>query len=408
MAQKLNRREFLKKASVATVAGGTGLLVGCSIGQPQATSAPAAPTEAPAEEAAEGAGAATQAEATEEVVQDVNINKNQTFEWKIVTTWPPTLPILADGVKMIAQQIEEESEGRLKVQVFGGGELVGPLESFDAVNSGTAEMGHGASYYWAGKSPATQFFTSVPFGMNAQQMNAWLFGGGGLELWEEVYADFNLVPIPAGNTGVQMGGWFNKEINSVEDYNGLKMRIPGLGGKVVALAGGSAELIAGGEIYTSLERGVIDATEWIGPYHDEIMGFQKVAQYYYYPGWHEPGSVLELLVNRDAYNAIPKDLQSIVRRAAEAQNTWMLAQFDAKNNASLQKLINEDGVELRQFPDDLMVALKGFADEVLADVAAGDPMSKKVYESFSAFQKEVAAWGNISEKAFYNLVQVEV
>ncbi|GAB4423102.1 MAG: TRAP transporter substrate-binding protein DctP [Anaerolineae bacterium] len=404
MEDKLNRRDFLKKASVAAVAGSTGLLVGCSIGQDQAASAPTAPPAAPAE----SGESATQEETKDEAVKEVNVNTNQTIEWKVVTTWPPTLPVLMDGVRNMAQQVEAMSQGRLKIQVFGGGELVGPLESFDAVNAGTAEMGHGASYYWAGKTAASQFFTSVPFGMNAQQMYAWLFGGGGLELWEEAYKDFDLFPMPAGNTGVQMGGWFNKEINSVADYNGLKMRIPGLGGKVVAAAGGSAELIAGGEIYTSLERGVIDATEWIGPYHDYTMGFYKVAQYYYYPGWHEPGSVLELIINRQAWEGLSPDLQEIVRQAAYAQNTWMLAQFDAVNGSYLAKLVNEEGAELRPFPDDVLDTLHGYAEEVLADVAAGDAMSKKVYESFSKFQREVAGWSNVSEKAFYNGVQVEV
>lgn len=266
-------------------------------------------------------------------------------------------------------------------------------------------MGHGASYYWAGKIPASQFFTSVPFGMNAQQMYAWIYGGDGLQLWEEIYEDVNLVPMAAGNTGVQMGGWFNKEINSVADWQGLKMRLPGLGGKAIAEIGGSAELLPGGELYTSLERGVIDATEWVGPYHDEIMGFQKVAKYYYYPGWHEPGSVLELIINREAWESLPGDLQMIVRRAADAQNPWMLAQFDARNNGALQKLITEDGVTLRPFPEEVMTALREASLAVIEDVAANDAMSGKVWASFDAFQKGVADWGAVSEKAFYNLIQ---
>lgn len=407
MAEKLNRREFLKKASVATVAGGTGLLVGCSIGQPESSSAPAEPTEQTAAESV-GAGAATQAEGEEQTVEAPNVNKNQTIRWRVVTTWPPTLPILMDGVRQMAEEIKQMSEGRLEIEVFGGGELVPALESFDAVDSGTAELGHGASYYWAGKTPASQFFTSVPFGMNAQQMYSWLYGGGGLELWEETYQDFNLVPIPAGNTGVQMGGWFNREINTLDDFNGLKMRIPGLGGKVISQVGGSAELIAGGEIYTSLERGVIDATEWIGPYHDQILGFQNVAQYYYYPGWHEPGSVLELIVNRQAWEGLSPDLQQIVRTAANAQNTWMLAQFDAQNGSALRDLVDNEGVELRQFPDEVMDGLAQAAEEVLTEVADSDPTAAKVYDSFRSFQQEVAAWGNVSERPYYNLIQTDV
>ncbi|MCG3208549.1 MAG: Monocarboxylate 2-oxoacid-binding periplasmic protein [Anaerolineae bacterium] len=406
MEDKLNRRDFLKKASVAAVAGSTGLLVGCSIGQDTASSAPTAPAAAPAQD---DSGAATQTETQQDTAaKEVNVNKNQTVEWKMVTTWPPTLPVLQEGANFIAQYVDTMSQGRLKIHVYGAGELVGALETFDAVQAGTAEMGHGASYYWAGKAPAAQFFAAVPFGMNAQQMNAWLLASDGLKLWEETYTDFGLVPFPAGNTGVQMGGWFNKEINSIADFNGLKMRIPGLGGKVIAAAGGSAELIAGGEIYTSLERGVIDATEWVGPYHDYVMGFYKVAKFYYYPGWHEPGTVLESIINRKAWDALSPDLQEVLRQAIIAQNASMLAQSDAQNNFYLQKMINEENVDLRPFPDDVMKALHGYALDVLDGVAASDPMSKKVYDSFRKFQKDVAAWGKISEKAFYNSIEVEV
>ena len=245
MSDKLDRRDFLKKASVAAVAGSTGLLVGCSIGQDTAESAPTAPPPAAGDVAEESA--TQQEETTDSAAKEVNINTNQALEWKMVTTWPPTLPVLQEGANYIAEYVNTMSQGQLNIQVFGAGELVGGLETFDAVQAGTAEMGHGASYYWAGKAPAAQFFAAVPFGLNAQQMNAWLLGSDGLELWEETYADFGIVPFPAGNTGVQMGGWFNKEINTIDDFNGLKMRIPGLGGKVLAAAGGSAELIAGGK-----------------------------------------------------------------------------------------------------------------------------------------------------------------
>jgi TRAP-type mannitol/chloroaromatic compound transport system substrate-binding protein len=401
MEDKLNRREFLKKASVAAVAGSTGLLVGCSIGQDEAASAPTAPPVS-----SETESSATQEETQDSAAKEVNVNTNQTIKWKVVTTWPPTLPIMMDGVRLMAEQIKTMSQGRLEIEVYGGGELVPALESFDAVSSGTAEMGHGASYYWAGKTAASQFFTAVPFGMNAQQMYAWMYGGDGLELWEDTYKDFNLKPFPAGNTGVQMGGWFNKEINSLDDFAGLKMRIPGLGGKTIAKAGGSAELIAAGEIYTSLERGVIDATEWVGPYHDQIMGFNKVAQYYYYPGWHEPGSVLELLVNRQAYEELPADLQMIVKIAADSQNTWMLAQFDALNGGALKELV-ASGTDLRPFPDDVMAGLKAAAEEVLVEVADSDPQAAKVYDSFRKFQVQVAGWANASEKPYYNVIQTD-
>jgi len=241
----------------------------------------------------------------------------------MVTTWPPKLPYLQTGADRFAERVKEISGGRLTIQVFAGGELVPPLGAFDAVTDGTVEMASGAAYYWAGKAPATQWFAAVPFGMNAQGMAAWFYGGDGLKLWEEVYAPFNLIPRPGGNTGVQMGGWFNKKIETIEDYKGLKMRIPGLGGKVVAKAGGTVVLTPGGEIFTNLERGVIDATEWVGPLHDLRMGFYKAAKYYYYPGWHEPGTTLEYIFNKKAYESLPKDLQMILDMASAESYAWM-------------------------------------------------------------------------------------
>ena len=211
--------------------------------------------------------------------RSIAIISQKKYKWKMVTTWPPNFPVLGEACNHFAQWVEEMTDGQISINVYGGGELIPALECFEAVSSGAVEIGSGASYYWAGRSPATQFFTTVPFGMNAQQMNSWLYCGGGQELWKELYAGYNLVPFPAGNTGVQMAGWFNKEINTIEDFKGLKMRIPGLGGKVLERAGGSAVLSAGSEIYTNLERGVIDATEWIGPYHDYNMGFHKIAKY---------------------------------------------------------------------------------------------------------------------------------
>jgi TRAP-type mannitol/chloroaromatic compound transport system substrate-binding protein len=219
-----------------------------------------------------------------------NINRSKIFRWKMVTTWPANFPVFQEGAEKFAEDVRVMSNGRLDVQVYAGGELVPSLQVFDAVSQGTVEMGHGSPYYWAGKVPQAQFFSSVPFGMTAKGMNAWLYNGGGLELWRETYAPFNLIPFPMGNTGVQMGGWFNKKIESLEDIKGLRMRIPGLGGKVLKRAGGNPVLMAGGEIYTALERGTIDATEWVAPFHDLRLGLDRAAQYYYYPGWHEPGT----------------------------------------------------------------------------------------------------------------------
>ncbi len=332
-------------------------------------------------------------------VKAPTIIASKKYFWKMCTTWPPHFPVLGEGADLFAKWVEELSGGRMKIQVYGGGELVPPLGVFDAVRSGNVEFGHGASYYWAGKAAATQFFAAVPFGMNAQQVNAWFYGGNGLKLWEDLYAQFNLVPFPAGNTGVQMAGWFNKKINSVNDLKGLKMRIPGLGGKVLAKAGGTAVLVAGGEIYTNLDRGVIDATEWVGPYHDYLMGFYKAAKYYYYPGWHEPGTVLELMVNKKKWESLPKDLQAIVRTAAMRSNIWMLSEFESKNNFYLEKLINEHGVKLYKLPDSVLKTLHKYSIEVLDGIAAKDAYSKKVLTDYRKFHKNIAAWGKISERA---------
>ncbi|MFQ5708388.1 MAG: TRAP transporter substrate-binding protein [bacterium] len=372
---KIKRREFLKQGSIATLLGGSTLFLGCGDSKEAGRDAPA-------------------------------VHTKKKYEWRMVTTWPPHFYVMGEGADMMAQWIDEMSDGRLKIQVYGGGELVPPLEAFDAVSQGVAEMSHGVAYYWAGKVPAAQFFAAVPFGMNAQQMNAWLYSGGALKLWEELYEPFNLIPMPAGNTGMQMGGWFNKEINTVDDLKGLRMRIPGLGAQVIARAGGSAILTAGGEIFTNLERGVIDATEWVGPYHDYWMGFYKVAKYYYYPGWHEPGPVLELTVNKNAWDKLPRDLQTIIRSAAARANMWMLSEFESKNNTYLQKLIHEHHVEVRPFPAEVLSALKHYADEVIAEMVAKDPQSKKIYESFSAFRKSVTSWAEVSEKVYYSTIDV--
>ncbi|PLY16841.1 MAG: ABC transporter substrate-binding protein [Sedimenticola sp.] len=330
------------------------------------------------------------------------VHAEEKIKWKMVTTWPKNFPGLGTGANDLADLITEMSGGRLEVKVYGANELVGALEIFDAVSRGTAEMGHGAAYYWKGKSEAAQFFAAVPFGLTAQEMNGWLYSGGGMELWTEVYAEFGLVPTAAGNTGVQMGGWFNKEINKVTDLEGLKMRIPGLGGEVLKRAGGTPVLLPGGEIFPSLQSGAIDATEWVGPYNDMAFGLYKAAKYYYYPGWHEPGTTLECFVNKKALEALPKDLQSIVLNAARVANANMLAEYTARNNAALETLVTEHKVDLRQYPDEVMKKLKELSDEVVSELAAKDPMSGKVFASFRKFRDQAIAWHNVSERAYLN------
>ena len=324
------------------------------------------------------------------------------YQWKMVTTWPPNFPVMGEGCSLFAKWVEEMSDGRIQIHVYGGGELVPALEVFDTVRSGAAEMGSGAAYYWAGKLPASQFFAAVPFGMNAQQVNAWLLTGGGLELWEELYGDYGLVPLPGGNTGVQMGGWFNREINTVDDLKGLKMRMPGLGGNVLERAGGSPVLLAGGEIYTGLERGVIDAAEWVGPYHDYLMGFHEIAKYYY-TGWQEFGTVMEFIVNKSVFDALPPDLQSIIRTAALRLNHWMLCEFEAQNSIYLKKLIEEEKVEVRVFSFEILQTLRKITTEILEELTERDPASKKVYASYRSFQERARGWAEVSEKRYYEM-----
>ena len=324
------------------------------------------------------------------------------YQWKMITTWPKNLPGLGAAPERLAERLRIMSNGRLDIKVYGAGELVGALEVFDAVSQGTAQMGHGAAYYWRGKNPAAAMFATVPFGMNAQEMNGWLRYGGGLELWQELYGKFNLVPFAAGNSGVQMAGWFNKEINSIDDLQGLKMRIPGIGGEVLSRAGGVPVILPGGEIFTALQTGVIDATEWVGPYNDLALSLHTAAKYYYYPGWHEPGPTLEAFVNKDAWDSLPPDLQEMITVATRAINEDMLSEFTARNNAALVTLIEEHGVELRELPEDVMQRLKALSGEVVAESAQQDELSKRIYASYMAYAKAVKSYHEISEQAYLN------
>ncbi|MFT4686635.1 MAG: TRAP-type mannitol/chloroaromatic compound transport system substrate-binding protein [Bdellovibrionota bacterium] len=325
----------------------------------------------------------------------------QRFDWKMVTTWPPGFPVLGEGCQMLADMCRTMSGGRLNITVYGGGELVPALQAFDAVRQGAAEVGSGCPYYWSGKAPAAQFFAGFPFGFNAQQMNAWLLSGGGMELWRELYAEYNLVPFAGGNTGVQMGGWFNRRIDSVADFKGLKMRMPGLGGRVLERLGGTPVLLPGGELYTGLERGIIDATEWVGPYHDYIMGFHEIAKYYYSPGWHEPGTNFEFFVNKDKYEELPEDLQKIFEVATHYINLYTLSELEARNAEYLEKIKATDGVTISTFPKELIDAARIAADEVITEYAASDPFAAKVYASIQEFRRKAVPWAKMTESVFY-------
>ena len=324
----------------------------------------------------------------------------QTWNWKMVTAWPKNFPGLGRAPETFAQKVEQMSGGRMRIRVYGAGEIVPALEVFDAVSTGTAEIGHGAAYYWKGKVPEAQFFTALPFGLNGREMEAWINYGGGMELWRELYAPFNLIPMSAGNTGVQMGGWFNKEISSVQDFRGLKMRIPGLAGDVLARLGGVPVNLAGGELYTSLQTGVIDATEWVGPYNDLAFGLQDVAEYYYYPGWHEPGSVMEFLFNKELFEALPADLQAILETAAQAVSLDMADEFTARNSSALQDMVEQHGVTPRAFPPDLMQELHAISQDVIDELGGISPMAERIHASYRDFEREVRAYHAISEEAY--------
>jgi len=366
----MKRRQFLESAGAGALLTG-GVLSGCG------------------KQSSEGTSQATASQ--------------QTFNWKMVTTWQKNFPGLGTAANLLAQLVGEMSGGRLNIKVYGANELVPPLEIFDAVTSGTAEMGHTSAYYWKGKIPEAQFFSTVPFGMTALEMNAWLYYGGGMELWRELYAPHGLIPVAAGNSGVQMGGWFNREINTVEDLQGLKMRIPGLGGEVLKRAGGTPVGMPGTEIFTSLESGVIDATEWVGPWNDMAKALYKVAKYYYYPGWHEPGTTMECMINQAAFETLPADLQSIVMTACKAVNLDMLSEFTARNNQALQTLVNEHNVKLREFPKPVLDKLRAISVEVVEELARENEQAAQVYQSYRQFQQQVLAWHDISERAYLNV-----
>ena len=341
-----------------------------------------------------GSGGGTEAAASAE--------PQKVYRWRMITTWPKNLPGLGTGPENLANRLREMSNGRLDIKVYGANELVGAFEVFDAVSQGSAQMGHGAAYYWRGKAPVAALFATIPFGMTAQEMNGWLHYGGGMELWRELYGRFNLVPLAAGNSGAQMAGWFNKEINSLADLKGLRMRIPGFGGEVLKRAGGLPVSLPGDQVFTSLQTGVIDATEWVGPYNDLALGLYNAARYYYYPGWHEPGPTLEAMVNKDAWDSLPRDLQLMIETTARMVNEDMLSEFVARNNSALKTLVDEHDVELRRLPDDVLERLHALSLDVVKESVGDDELSQRIYKSYMSFLADVTDYGLITEQAFLN------
>jgi len=351
-----------------------------------------------------GAGAAMAGAAG--IVHAPAVIAQQKYRWRMPTTWTPALDVMQGSAQRLAKMVGDMSGGRLTIEVFPAGQIVPPLGVFDACSQGTVEAFMGASYYWAGKDPAVQWFTSVPFGMNPGGMSSWYYHGGGLQLWEETYAAFNLVPRPGMATGPQMAGWFKKPISTLADFKGLKMRIPGLGGRVIARAGGTVVLTPGGEIYGALERGVIDATEWVGPHDDMQLGLHRAAPYYYYPGWHEPATTLEFVFNKKAYDSLPADLKRILDFAVMSISVLGLSEYEAKNVIALEKLRGEfkGKVQVAPLPTAVLRDLKKLAMDVVREEGEKSPMAKKVYASFTKFQTQLSGWRQVSEGAFHQFV----
>lgn len=321
-------------------------------------------------------------------------------EFAMVSTWPRDFPGLGTGAQRFAERLSKMSDDRIQVQYFSAGERVGAFDSFDEVASGNAQGYHAADYYWKGKHPGWAYFTAVPFGLTYTEMNAWVRFGGGQELWDELGAEFDLKGLMCGNTGVQMGGWFNKEINTADDLKGLKMRIPGLGGDVMAKLGASPVSLPGGQIYENLVSGAIDATEWVGPWNDQVMKFYEAAKYYYYPGMHEPGSMLALGLNASFWGKLSKSDQTMIEAAAAMENDVMMSEYNAKNGASLAQLINNNGVELRRFSDEIYDSFGKAADEVFSEVVAHSDLASRIHSSFLKAREEVGGWTNISDQAY--------
>ena len=320
-------------------------------------------------------------------------------KWRMASSFPKSLDTIYGAAETMSKRVAACTGGKFQIQVFAAGEIVPGLQVLDAVQNGTVQAGHTAPYYYWGKDPAFALDTAVPFSLNARQTNAWQIFGGGLELFRDFYKGYNIYNIPAGNTGAQMGGWYRKEMKSVSDWKGLKMRIGGFAGKVIEKLGAVPQQIAGGDIYPALEKGTIDAAEWVGPYDDEKLGFNKIAKYYYYPGWWEGGPQLDLYVNIKDWGALPKEYQNIVEAACWEANTWMVAKYDAQNPAALKRLVG-GGTQLRAFSRENMVASYKAALEVYRESSEKSPAFKAIYASMTKFREDQLLWFRVAEKGF--------
>jgi TRAP-type mannitol/chloroaromatic compound transport system substrate-binding protein len=368
----MKRREFIAGAASGVVAGTVGGVMAARSGRPEAT--------VPSSNAPAVVG--------------------RRYEWRMVTTWPDRFPGLGTGAEWLAKRISDMSGGRLNITVYSQERLGRPFGAFDAVAGGEAEMGHCAAYYWQRHSRACALFSAVPFGFTANELSAWIREGGGQALYDELYAGFGLKPFLAGNTGAQMGGWFVKPLTSAADLNGLKMRVPGLGGEIYRRVGARAINLPGSDILAALQGGTLDAAEWVGPWNDLVFGFHEVAKHYYWPGFHEPGTGIEVIVNKASYDSLPSDLQAIIANACQAETDAMLAEFNTQNGAALKTLIAEHGVELHRFPDDILAAFGQAAQDVLAEYEGGDAVTRRIYASFKSFRDGVLPWSKIADHGY--------
>ncbi len=344
------------------------------------------------------AGAAVGALAAPAIAHDL-----PAIRWRMATSWPKSLDTLYGSCEMVAKRVAKLTDGKFQIRVFAAGELVPGLQVLDAVQQGTVECGHTAAYYYIGKNLAFAFDTTLPFGLTARQQNSWFYYGGGLQLMRELFAQYNVVNFPCGNTGAQMGGWFRKEVKSLADFKGLKMRIPGLGGRILAVLGAVPQTIAGGDIYPSLERGAIDATEFVGPHDDEKLGFYKIAKHYYAPGWWEPSATVSLMVNSEQWKKLPPAYQEVLTSVCREVDQDMTAAYDARNTAALQRLLKA-GVQLHTFPEDMMKAAQKTAFEIYAEESGKNPAFRKIYDNWKKFRDEQYQWFASNEAVFERFV----
>ena len=362
----MQRRQLIGTSATAlTAALGTGLISSCTIRREEAISSLSLPQ----------------------------------VRWRMATSWPISLDTIYGGAETISQRVEALSGGNFQIKPYAAGEIVPGLEVLDTVQTGSVECGHTASYYYKGKNPSFAFGTSVPFGLTAQQQNAWLYEADGIAAMNQIFSDFGVISFPAGNTGAQMGGWFKQKLEGLQSLQGLKMRIPGLGGEVMAALGVNVQVLPGGEVYLALDRGTIDAAEWTGPYDDEKLGFARAANFYYYPGWWEPGPTLNALVNQKAWNKLPKEYQAIFKAACYEANMTMLSKYDTLNGSALQRLL-KGGTELVPYDTKILQAAKDAAFQLYSDISAKDQRFSNLFKQWQKFRNEVSSWNKVNEFSF--------